>query len=1391
MTIKKPVLELAKVALHLWFWFWLPTISLANPEQHLPLWQYGIDTVSSTESSPPIRIRDITQTRDGFIWLATASGLVRFDGVNFKTFDNQFRNLSDNEISSLVEDNDGALWIGTYGGGLIRYLGGEFTQFMRTDGLPDDSIRKVDKDQAGDLWIATVHGLARYSHGTFTTFAASNGLRGNFISGLCANSSQGVFVVAGNRLHHFTKDHFETITNALESDDGRLAGICSGQDGAIWMTFENSRIKRWKEGKLTIYRKDKHNISRPGTIHVDKEGTIWVGSREGLVRYRNGIFQTLATPGGQANLGLVLSMFTDREGNLWLGTEANGLARLHSVSVHTLTAADGLSDTSVNCVYRDTQSNVWIGAYSGYTLWSHAKLTAFTQMDGHPIPGVTSISEDEQGRIWMAAGPKLFMRQAEQLVPIPGWTNLFDIKVIASDSDANMWMGTDGDGLIRVAPSGKISSIRTPKGLVNNHVRAICYDRGKDVLWVGTIHGLSSYHDGKFTNYTMEDGLPSNLIYSIYADKENTNVLWITTHGGLCRLQAGKFFTIGKRDGLPANFVSNVLDDDRSNLWLSVNYGICSVRKADLEALADGRIKRVNARSFGARDGLNTFSIVASQQPNACKGDEKRLLFGSLNGLVVVNPISHHANTSAPPVYIEQVAINSHIQPLNRPPELQPGEHDLEILYTAPSFTSPEKILFKYRLEGLDRNWVEARQRRVAHYANLPPGSYRFQVLACNSDGIWNPTGASYKFQLPPRFYQTAWFTGLIAIAVAGLWFGAYRWRVYQLKANERELTQRVAEAVAHVKVLSGLLPICSGCKKIRDDKGYWNKLEVYMMSHADITFTHGLCPDCIQQLYPELTNEISAEPKAEKLNRSLPASDESATRLRDEQQLFCAFLDALPDRVYFKDLAGRFLRVNRSKLARHGLTQNSEILGKTDFDFEAEEQAREYRRDEEEVIRTGKPKVNVEARVKNADGSWHWVLLDRLPLRDPEGRITGIIGITRDITAHKQMEDQLLRAERIQTIGNLSSGVAHDLNNIFAPFLLGLPILREEAKTAETRRFLDLMENSIQRGADIVKQLLLFGRGGEPKRVPIKPEQQIRDLAKMIHETFPKKLTLNTRYPEDLWPIHADPTQVYQVLLNLSVNARDAMQEGGTLTITAENVRLDERLDDLTGRAKPGPYVLLTVRDTGSGISPEVLQHIFDPFFSTKEVGKGTGLGLSVVAGVVEKHDGFITVKSTVGQGSEFNIYLPALPASATGTAPVGKTELPNGHGELILAVDDEPAIVGVLAKILEMNGYKTITAYDGKTALKIFPEHPISAVITDFSMPGMDGLALAEALRKIKPAVGIILTTGVQEQLDTAKIKQLDLAFVLKKPFTAETMLRALQKLLSASQVQIYLPK
>ena len=407
--------------------------------------------------------------------------------------------------------------------------------------------------------------------------------------------------------------------------------------------------------------------------------------------------------------------------------------------------------------------------------------------------------------------------------------------------------------------------------------------------------------------------------------------------------------------------------------------------------------------------------------------------------------------------------------------------------------------------------------------------------------------------------------------------------------------------------------------------------------------------------------------------------------------------------------------------------------------------------------------------------------------LRDEQGRPQKILSVSHDVTNRKKMEAQLFRTERLQTIGRLASGVAHDLNNIFTPFLVGLPILHEEIRSGETRDLLDLMERSIRRGVDIVQQLLLFGRGGETKRLPVNLARPLNDVAKIIRETFPKDIVLKVAYPDNLWSVQGDATQIYQIVLNLAVNARDALPHGGALTLTADNVRLDDGSRPLPARATPGPFVVLTVRDNGNGIAPDVLTHIFDPFYTTKETGKGTGLGLSVVLGVVENHGGFIQVQSTPGDGTEFKIHLSALP-DALG-APIEKrteTQWTQGHNEVVLLVDDEPALLEVAAKLLNRNGYRPLVAPNGIEALKLLQQNEdnIRLVISDYSMPGMNGFALAEAIKKVDAGVHVIIASGLGDTLDEGKLRELGIRFLLRKPYDIKTLLTALGEIFQSAK-------
>ena len=399
--------------------------------------------------------------------------------------------------------------------------------------------------------------------------------------------------------------------------------------------------------------------------------------------------------------------------------------------------------------------------------------------------------------------------------------------------------------------------------------------------------------------------------------------------------------------------------------------------------------------------------------------------------------------------------------------------------------------------------------------------------------------------------------------------------------------------------------------------------------------------------------------------------------------------------------------------------------------------------------------------------------------LRDEQGRPKEILAINTDITERKQLEANFLRAQRMEGIGALAGGIAHDLNNILQPILMAAPLLDEVASDPETRAILATVRTCAQRGADIIKQLLTFARGKPGARVPMPVRHLINDMEKILRETFPRNIQLIVDAPKNLWPVLGDPTQIHQALMNLCVNARDAMPNGGKLSLEAKNLTVDGTLAAEVPDAKPGQYVCLSATDTGTGIAPEHLDRIFDPFFTTKELGKGTGLGLATVLGIVRGHDGFIRVNSRLGHGTTFELYLPASPEVKTLNAPERPVLPPPANGELILVVDDEAPVRGLIQRTLEKHGYRIRTAAEGSEAMAFFTEHraEIKAVITDLMMPGMDGPSLIRTLRQLDPYLPILSMTGLGEQAEVKGIQKLNLPLLLK-PFARGELLGALHR-------------
>jgi PAS domain S-box-containing protein len=389
---------------------------------------------------------------------------------------------------------------------------------------------------------------------------------------------------------------------------------------------------------------------------------------------------------------------------------------------------------------------------------------------------------------------------------------------------------------------------------------------------------------------------------------------------------------------------------------------------------------------------------------------------------------------------------------------------------------------------------------------------------------------------------------------------------------------------------------------------------------------------------------------------------------------------------------------------------------------------------------------------------------------------------ILRDITEKRRLEAQFLRAQRLESIGTLAGGIAHDLNNLLSPILMAVQMLQLKFTDEQSQKMLQLLRANAERGADMVKQILSFARGVEGERLALQPRHLIKEVVKILKETLPKSIEISFYVAEDLWPITGDATQLHQVLMNLCINARDALPHGGKLHIKAENKLLDETYAQMIPEAKAGRYVLLTIRDNGVGIAPEHQTRIFDPFFTTKETGKGTGLGLSTVQGIVRGHGGFVNVYSEVGKGTEFRIHLPALEAGQIEQVQIINPELPAGHGELILVVDDELAIREVTKATLEAFNYRVLTASDGTEALALYAQqgHEIKAVLTDMMMPYLDGPATIRALQKLNPNVKIIASSGLADNGKAVEAADLGIRHFLAKPYTADRLLKLLIEIL-----------
>ncbi len=499
--------------------------------------------------------------------------------------------------------------------------------------------------------------------------------------------------------------------------------------------------------------------------------------------------------------------------------------------------------------------------------------------------------------------------------------------------------------------------------------------------------------------------------------------------------------------------------------------------------------------------------------------------------------------------------------------------------------------------------------------------------------------------------------------------------------------------------------------------------------------------------------------------------------RIREQ----AALLDQAQDAILVRDLNHNILFWNKGAERIYGWTAQ-EALGKNVFDLLLKERSTQFEEARQAVLEAGE--WSGEIHQFRRDGAEITVESRWTLVRDDQGAPTSILVINTDVTDRKRMESQFLRAQRMESIGTLAGGIAHDLNNVLSPILMAIDMLQLKTTDEASKKWLEVLRTNAERGGNMVRQVLSFARGVEGERVALQPKHLIKEIVKILRETLPKSIEINYHLPDDLWIISADATQMHQVLMNLCVNARDAMPEGGSISIKAENTLVDQNYARMHIEAKPGRFVLVTVSDTGPGMSPEIQSRIFEPFFTTKEMSKGTGLGLSTALTIVKSHGGFMNVYSELHKGSQFALYLPALDAPGRTEAGVLQTDLPLGNGELILVVDDEESIREITRGTLETFGYTVLTASDGTEAVGLYADRKtdIAVVLTDMMMPFMDGPATIRALQKMNPAIKIIAASGLTAGHKPGEAALEGVQVFLSKPYTAERLLKALAEVLKS---------
>lgn len=738
--------------------------------------------VQKIAAVPQVTVRTMVQTRDGYLWLGTYKGLNRFDGVRLVSFTlANTPSLSSDGIRVLHEDRSGNLWIGTDDGGIIRYRDGVFFSFGPEQGLTESEVRSIGESRDGTLWVGTLRGLFHLANDRFVAWRATNVPSGASINGLAAVPDGGLWMASSMGLFRLMPDG----TSQAVLPKRNVQSIALDPHGMAWAALDS---------RANVHIPLKSVEAGPTLLPLRYTWFHSVPGSDSMLAVKGGMLSRLGRDSTNFSVmahfekRTVFSACEDMEGNTWVGVEGHGLYRVRPKRVVTHSTADGFPTDNLATLAEDKAGRVWVGTFGSGLFVSENGTMDFQAARVPTVANITGFLERRDGSLWFGTYNGDCYRRAAQANAkfVFGLKPSSGCRVLYEDREGALWIGTLREGVER-HQGGQVTRFTVRDGLASDLIRCLVQDSAGD-LWIGTARGLNRLSGDKIARFGGEDVLTKQAVLTLHADGQDT--LWIgTAGGGLARYRSNQVQMITARHGLASDWIEQILEDDDGNLWLGSQTGILRVSRAELEACANGTANFVNCLTLGPEDGMLAPNCGSGFKPSCMKTRSGELWFCTAGGLAIVDPRKVRPRSQPPLVHIEEAVADDQPLALQLARDGKPsavvipaGAKHVGFRYTALSFSAPDKVRFRYRLEGYEENWVSAGTAREATYTRLPAGEYRFQVTAVNNDGVGNETGAVLAVIVIPPWWQTGWFRAVAVLALAGFVFGLVELRVYQHK---------------------------------------------------------------------------------------------------------------------------------------------------------------------------------------------------------------------------------------------------------------------------------------------------------------------------------------------------------------------------------------------------------------------------------------------------------------------------------------------------------------------------------------------------------------------------------------------------------------------------------